>query len=210
MLLTISIGRRPIPQCCTEKDKRFKNPAPFYLYCPKKPGNSDMKRLFSGLLLALTLIANAQQPTDSLLHALTQAIGKAPDYDSAKTKRIDALRRSLPPANSHDQQALFDGYERLYDEYRIFIYDSAYQYAGKLQEIAYRLGDAHLITRARLRLCFILLSSGLFRETYDSLRATDIRQEPDSLKAIYYTLLGRYYYDLANYDYDGNEHSIDY
>jgi len=162
--------------------------------------------LFSGLLLALTLTANAQQPTDSLLDQLTQAIGKAPDYDSVKTKKIDALRASLPAAN--DQTILFLGYERLYDEYRIFIYDSAYQYAGKLQEIAYRLGDSHLITRARLRLCFILLSSGLFRETYDSLQATDIRQEPDSLKALYYTLLGRYYYDLANYD--GAHHSVTY
>jgi hypothetical protein len=169
-----------------------------------------MRMLFFGALLTLALTVDAQQPTDSLLDRLTQAIGKAPDYDSAKTKRIDALRSSLPPANSHDQQALFDGYERLYDEYRIFIYDSAYRYAGKLQEIAYRLGDAHLITRARLRLCFILLSSGLFRETYDSLRATDIRQEPDSLKAVYYTLLGRYFYDLANYDYDGAYHSVAY
>jgi Domain of unknown function (DUF6377) len=207
-----------------------------------------MRMLFSGLLLTLALTANAQQPTDSLLDQLTQAIGKAPDYDSAKTKRIARLRASLPAPNSHNQGfvgaastrseprgasslapsrsspsqgsgtpatlassvALFDGYERLYDEYRIFIYDSAYQYAEKLQEIAYHLGDAHLITRARLQLCFTLLSSGLFRETYDSLRTTDIREEPDSLKAVYYTLLGRYYYDLANYDYDGAHHSVAY
>src|ERR1700722_12024415 len=115
ILLTISIGRRPIPQCCTEKDKRLKNPAPFYLYCSKKSANSDMRMLFSGLLLALALIANAQQPTDSLLDQLTQAIGKAPGYDSAKTKRIDRLRANLPAANAAaniaNQTALFDGYE---------------------------------------------------------------------------------------------------
>ena len=169
-----------------------------------------MKGVCFGLLLMITMAAKAQQPTDSLLRELTLAIDKAPDYDSAKTKQISRLRESLPPVNTHDQSALFPGYKALYNEYRIFIYDSAYQYAGKLQEIAYHLGDHRLITEARLQLCFILLSSGLFRETYDSLQATDIRQEPDSLKAMYYALMGRYYYDLANYDFDGAHHSMSY
>jgi tetratricopeptide (TPR) repeat protein len=167
-----------------------------------------MKRLFSGMLLLLAFTTRAQHPTDSLLQALTSAIGKTPDYDSAKTREIARLHTALP--NTNDPVALFKGYKSLYDAYRIFIYDSAYAYAEKLQEIAYHLGNPHLITESRLQLCFILLSSGLFRETYDSLHATDIRQEPDSLKALYYTLMGRYFYDLANYDYDGPRHSVNY
>jgi hypothetical protein len=59
-----------------------------------------MRLLFSGLLLTLALTANARQPIDSLLDRLTEAIGKAPDYDAAKTKRIDPLRASLPAGNS--------------------------------------------------------------------------------------------------------------
>ncbi len=144
-----------------------------------------MKVVCFGLLLTISMAAKAQQSTDSLLRELTLAIAKAPDYDSAKTKQISRLRESFPPINTHDQYALFSGYTQLYNEYRIFIYDSAYQYAGKLQEIAFRLGDRRLITEARLQLFFILLSSGLFRETYDSLQTTEIRQEPDSLKAMY-------------------------
>lgn len=167
-----------------------------------------MKWLFSGLLMIFALTAKTQSATDSLLHQLTVAIGKTPDYDSAKTREIARLRATLPPATGNNSAALFNGYSRLYDAYCIFIYDSAYRYAEKLQAIAYHLGDPHLITESRLQLCFILLSSGLFRETHDSLRATDIRQEPDSLKALYYTLMGRYYYDLANYDFDN--HSANY
>ena len=168
-----------------------------------------MKRFFSGVLLALAFTARAQHPTDSLLQALTVAIGKMPDYDSAKTREIARLRAALPSATISDPIALFNGYARLYDAYRIFIYDSAYQYAEKLQKIAYQLGNPHLITESRLNLCFILLSSGLFRETHDSLQVTDIRREPDSLKALYYTLMGRYYYDLANYDFDNHSAAYD-
>ena len=168
-----------------------------------------MKRFISGLLLTVAITAKAQQPTDSLLHQLTLAIDRAPEYDAEKNRTIRQLREALPPA-THDPTTLFTAYSHLYDEYRIFKYDSAYQYAGKLQAIARQLGDPHLITAARLQLCFILLSSGLYRETYDSLRTIDINGQPDSLKATYYTLLGRYYYDLANYDYDGAYHSVAY
>ena len=161
-------------------------------------------------MFAIVVTAKAQQSTDSLLRELTLAIGKAPEYDSVKAWGINRLRAAVPAASGDDQTVLFDYYKELYNDYRIYIYDSAYQYAGKMQDIAYRLGDPHRITEARLQLCFILLSSGLFRETYDSLRATDIRREPDSLKAVYYSLLGRYYYDLANYDFDGAHHSVAY
>lgn len=175
-----------------------------------------MNRLIPGLALMLMALG-AQANTDSLLHQLTIAVGKAPEYDTAKLQRIARLQAllradtaALASPGSVSERTLFDIYEQLYEEYQIFNYDSAYQYAGKLQAIARRLGDTDLITKARLRNCFILLSSGLFRETYDSLRAIDIHRQPDSLKAVYYTLLGRYYYDLANYDYDGSQHSAEY
>jgi hypothetical protein len=169
-----------------------------------------MKRLLPGLLLLIAFAPNLYANTDSLLNQLTRAIEKVPEYDAQKSKRIDQLRVSLYPESTNDPVKLFSLYERLYEEYRIYHYDSAYRYAGKLQEMAYRLGDRHLITEARLQLCFILLSSGLFRETYDSLRVTNMTPEPDSLKATYYMLMGRYYYDLANYDYDGADHSVAY
>jgi hypothetical protein len=169
-----------------------------------------MKRLLPGLILAMLCTIKAQANTDSLLHVLTDAIEKAPVYDAAKVQRIARLQALLQANTTASAGALFDVYEKLYEEYQIFHYDSAYEYVGRLQSIAYRLGDRQLITNARLRLCFILLSSGLFRETYDSLRATDIRDEPDSLRAVYFTLMGRYYYDLANYDYDGAHHSAAY
>jgi hypothetical protein len=148
--------------------------------------------------------------TDSLLKELTAVLEKTKDFDGAKQRSIAQLRSRLGDSPAGDIHSLFPLYRELYDEYRIFQYDSAYRYAGLMQDLANHSGDKQLVTEARLNLCFILLSSGLFRETYDSLRVTAIAQAPDSLKAMYYTLMGRYYYDLANYDYDGGYHSAQY
>jgi hypothetical protein len=173
-----------------------------------------MKRFLPGSMLMILLIlqvaVKAQANTDSLLRELTTAIRKAPEYDAEKLWRIAQLQDLLRTDTTVSTKTLFAIYGQLYEEYRIFHYDSAYEYAGKMLQIADRLGDRELITNARLSLCFILLSSGLFRETYDSLRTIAIRDEPDSLKAKYYSLIGRYYYDLANYDYDGAQHSAAY
>lgn len=50
-----------------------------------------------------------------------------------------------------------------------------------------------------MRLSFILLSAGMFKETFDSLHEIAIKDQPDSIKAEYYFLMSRYYYDLADY-----------
>src|ERR1700709_956762 len=111
-----------------------------------------MKRFLPGLFLGIvfaTIAQNLYANTDSLLNQLSKAIEKAPDYDAEKSKRIAQLKVSLYPESTKNPAVLFSLYEKLYDEYRIFHYDSAYRYAGKLQEIAYHLGDSRLITEAR-------------------------------------------------------------
>jgi hypothetical protein len=169
-----------------------------------------MKWVIFSWMLLIAFSVNGQAGTDSLLQELTGILEKAPVYDGEKYKQIAQLQTRLNAIAPGDVRKSFSLFKDLYNEYRIFNYDSAYRYAGKMQDIAYRTGDKQLITEARLNLCFILLSSGLFRETYDSLRVTAIAQAPDSLKALYYTLMGRYYYDLANYDSDGGYHSKEY
>lgn len=91
---------------------------------------------------------------------------------------------------------------QLYEEYKVFNYDSAFQYARNLQEIALRLGDPSHLVSARLKLGFSLLSSGMFKETLDSLNKINTSGTPDSLRAEYYALMGRNYYDLGDFDND--------
>lgn len=154
------------------------------------------------LCLVFSLRASSQDNTRPLLHDLDQAILATPRYDADKLNTIGQLKTILAQSKKDDLPARFNGYSQLFEAYKVFNYDSAFTYARQLQATAQQLGDPGRITFARLKLDFCLLSSGLFKETLDSLGKIRIQEAPDSLKAEYYSLIGRYYYDLGDFDND--------
>lgn len=139
------------------------------------------------------------QKTDSLLAELNKAIENSKLYDGAKLKEINNLRRSLKANTLTDR---YDVYLKFYEAYKIFNFDSAFAYAKKVEELALYMNDPARIAGAKIKLSFILLSAGMFKETSDYLSEIDIKDQPDSFKSEYYSLMGRYYYDLAEYDND--------
>jgi hypothetical protein len=162
-----------------------------------------MKHLVIAIaILSFGLSAYCQQSTNSLLSDLNDAIAKGPQYDEAKLKSINDLKIALAKKDNNTPGSKFFVYSRLYDEYKIFKYDSAYNYSKKLLEAAYQLNDQSKVNYAKIKQGFILLSSGMFKEAYDSLKRIDISHLPDTSKAEYYSLMARYYYDLADYDND--------
>jgi hypothetical protein len=170
---------------------------------PSEKTSFWMKRLLLGfLLLFLALAGRPQAHTAPLLNELNQAIETAPAYDQEKQKNIELLKQSFIERKNDDLPALFNIYLQLYEEYKVFKYDSAFSYARKLQATALQLGAPSRIVSAQLKLGFSLLSSGMFKETLDSLDKIDITGSPDSLKAEYYALFGRFYYDLGDFDND--------
>jgi hypothetical protein len=162
-------------------------------------------RLLSIFLLALTCSLNtrSQDSIPVLLSRLDHAIESSPGYDSAKLLEIANLKTILAAAQAADLPALYADYRALCEAYKVFNYDSAFSYARQLQTTALRIGEPSLILAARLRLDFCLLSAGMFKETLDSLDKIHIHDAPDSLQAEYYALVGRYYYDLGDFDNDG-------
>ncbi|HMH23422.1 MAG TPA: DUF6377 domain-containing protein [Puia sp.] len=161
------------------------------------------KHILSGLfLLALSPVAWCQEKTAHLLNELNKAIEASPKYDAEKLKTIEALKRSFAEKKNDGLSALFSGYQQLYEEYKVFNHDSAYDFAKRLQETAIQIGDPAMIVSARLKLGFSLLSAGMFKETLDSLNKIDITGVHDSLRAEYYSLTGRFYYDLGDFDND--------
>jgi hypothetical protein len=161
--------------------------------------------MLSIILLALTFSLNtrSQDSIPILLTRLDRAIEASPRYDSAKLLEIARLKIPLTAAATGDLAALYAHYDALCEAYKVFNYDSAFSYARQLQATAFRIGDPTRILSARLRLDFCLLSAGLFKETLDSLDKIHIQGAPDSLEADYYALVGRYYYDLGDFDNDG-------
>lgn len=173
--------------------------------------SGTMYRPISSLLVCVCLLAawmpGAFANNDSLLTQLDKTIHAAAQYDAARMNEINQLTRALP---THlPDTALFSGYEKIYEAYKVFNYDSAYTYARRLVQLAQRIPDYRYAADAQLKLSFVLLSAGLYKETCDSLRALSRQPIPGALKGEYYTLWGRYYYDLAGYVND-HFHSVDY
>lgn len=163
-----------------------------------------MKKFFL-LSACLFLFSNQYSQTDTLARSLTQlnvVLQHVHDFDQKKQAGIDSLKQLLAVVNNNNLPSLFRGYENLYNAYRVFQYDSSYNYAKKMLAVALRLNDAALINYARIKMGFSLLSSGMYKETLDSLAAIQISAVPDSCRAEYYALMGRYYYDLGDYDKD--------
>jgi tetratricopeptide (TPR) repeat protein len=140
---------------------------------------------------------------DSLLTALQKAIGSSSAYDEQKMSTIHTLEESLGDSGSISLPSRFAIYLQLFNEYKSFKYDSAYAYARKLEAVAYEMKDPDRIIYARIKLGFTLVSSGLFKETFDSLNTLNAAGAPDSIRAEFYSLMGRYYYDLGDFDNDG-------
>jgi len=156
-----------------------------------------MKRFFLCIVLLLKGCSQyAQTNTLSLqLEQLNHAIKEVPQLDKEKLAQINRLKNSFTKTSQTELSKQFELCGALYNAYKLFQYDSAFNYARKLQAISVRMQNPSLINYSRIQLGFILLSSGMYKETLDSLSAIDIRRVPDSSKAEYYALMGRYYYD---------------
>jgi len=136
------------------------------------------------------------------LDKLNDELNKKAFYDKHKEAGITELKRKLDGTPKVNVQALFNLNLKLYDEYKSYQYDSAYVYAGKLQELSRVLRSPSKEYYSKIKIGFILLSSGMFKETFDSLKGVNVASLDDSVKFEYYSLLTRAYYDVAGYDND--------
>jgi hypothetical protein len=161
-----------------------------------------MRIAFVGFLLFSSLTITAQVDTDSLISVLKKEIDQREIYVDEKIERIERLKQSLAKVNSDDLENRFEIYNGLYHQYKTFIYDSGFQYARKLVNTAQQLNDKSKIAYARVKLGFILISSGMFKETFDSLKLVEVKYLVDSTRIDYYRLLSRAYSDLNIYNND--------
>jgi tetratricopeptide (TPR) repeat protein len=158
-----------------------------------------MRLLLSVWFCVLSTFVFAQSYTDSLFRQLNAAIENRDVYLNEKLAKLEHLKQE---AHHAEPTARYMLYIKIYDEYKSFIYDSAFKYANKLGDIAYKLHDAEKISNTKIKLGFVLVSSGLFNEALDSLRTIRSKTLPDSTRAQYYYLMARTCYDLADFNRD--------
>ena len=89
-----------------------------------------------------------------------------------------------------------------FEEYSLYIYDSAYAYAKKLHALAFDLKDSEKIDYSNIKLIFILFSSGSFKLVIVYFNGMNIKHLNDSQKSECYLLLARCYFDLSDYNHD--------
>lgn len=162
-----------------------------------------MKRICVFIVLFLwALSAFPESRNDSLLNVLINAINEKNSAVQRKIAKIERLRTLLKSESRKKDADLSFIYNALFRENRKFIYDSAFSYATKLITTAHRKRDPERIGVARAQLGYILVSSGFFKEAFDTLLRVQVKYLPDSLKAPFYALVARGCYDLGDFDND--------
>jgi len=152
--------------------------------------------------LLLFYSAFSDQGHDSLLNKLNGVLDKKKQFDDEKITRIDNFKKLLNGDDNLDLNTRYSIYLELYNEYKSFNYDEAFNYAQRLQQVGRSLKDPAKVAYGKIKLGFILLSSGMFKETFDSLRTVNVKLLADSEKKEYYFLTARTYYDLSDFDKD--------
>src|ERR1700761_143948 len=168
-----------------------------------------MRKYLCLLFLMVPCLAFSAIKADTLFDQLNREIGNKSVYDQKKESTIQKLKHQLHNTAANNLQAQFTLAARLYDEYKAFQYDSAYVYAIKMRDISLLLKDKSKSDYSKIKLGFILLSSGMFKETFDNLKGINVKSLDDSTQIEYYSILTRAYYDLASYDND-HHYSIEY
>lgn len=153
-------------------------------------------------LLAFNFSAFAFDKTDSLLTVLKTELSRKKIYDNQKELRIKRLKQQLQATPKNDFNRQYNLCGKLYEEYKVYQYDSAYVYSQKLLNIGIITRDVAKQNDSKIKVGFLLLSSGMFNETFDCLKQIDTRLLNDSSKLDYYAIKSRAYADLAEYDND--------
>ncbi|MEN9612366.1 MAG: hypothetical protein RLZZ628_3180 [Bacteroidota bacterium] len=151
------------------------------------------------VVLFFSIIGCSKDTNDSI-NDLSKAIEETDTYDIEKIQAIEVLKQTLNHDSVQDLRKQFKIYEKLFHAYEVFRYDSAFVYALKLQNIANLLEDKDLKASAKINFGYILVSSGMYKEAYDTLNTIQLQGVSNHIRAFYFGLSARYYNDVANYD----------
>lgn len=158
---------------------------------------------FHCLFFFVSMSAYASPQEDSLITELNRTIQKAKSFDQLKERQISTIKAQLKAIDKAATGNVYALNLKLYEEYKYYNYDSALMYTGVLQDYARLNNDPSLIADSKLKASFILLSAGLFVETFEALKNINTNNLNDTSKAEFYSLFGRSYYNLADYTNDG-------
>lgn len=164
---------------------------------------AEFLRAFLLSLVSLTLLTGSQvfgQVYPNL--ELRNAMLEKERYVKEKQETISSLRRRLVANQGAAPKVKFDLNNALYQQYKSFIFDSAFFYSKRLIELGYEMDDKALIGYSKTNLGFTLLSAGMFKEAFDTLNTVIVKELIDTTKVEFYALMARALYDNSDYNQD--------
>lgn len=162
-----------------------------------------MKKLFLLLIFIIFSLslgaANWTTNTTLVLDSLDWYLSQRDSNDYKTLLVINNLKSERDILSPTDWKNRYIHEEMIFQHYQFFMNDSALESANRLVEISKNIGSAEYIAQAQLRLSFMMLSSGMFKETIDLLEGVDYGVMNKEQQAEYFLILGRCYHDLALY-----------
>ena len=158
-----------------------------------------MKKSILAIFFVLFFFSSGAFAEALSLDSLDFYISRQSAYDEIKEDRIRKIKEEISLSGKNNLQ-LYDLYNLLFDEYRSYIYDSAYFYVEKLTRISAELNDRDKIVTSQVKLGFSYFSSGLFKEAFDVLNLVNVDSCNTETRIEYYTCKSRLYYDMADYN----------
>jgi tetratricopeptide (TPR) repeat protein len=158
-----------------------------------------LKILIAIVLLFSSLAVFGNSPEKAGLDSLDYYLSLQPQFDRQKEMRISRLKEKIEQ-NKENCTAVYPLYVDLFEEYRSYVYDSAYVCVEKLLEVSHALNDPDKITASKSKMGFCYLSSGMFKESFDILTAINVTGCSNGTKIDYYSYKARLYYDLSDYN----------
>lgn len=130
----------------------------------------------------------------SSLDELDKVLALKSQYEKEKITRIEALKREIADKSGRE---LYDIYHKLYSEYELYNFDSAFMYMNTMLDIALAEDDHQKIVDCNLNLAFCCVSAGLFFEANEILQRTQQMKLSEGAQIRVYSVYAKLYFDMA-------------
>ncbi|MDR1544738.1 MAG: DUF6377 domain-containing protein [Prevotellaceae bacterium] len=139
------------------------------------------------------------------LDTLDCYISKEKKFTAEKENNIKNIKIQISENQSNDAK-LYLLYNDLYEQYKSYVYDSAFYCVENLIMLAQKMDDNCKTFEVRTKLCFCYLSSGLFSEAFGEMKKLEQNScDEENLRIQYLLIKARLYYDIADYNNDEND-----
>lgn len=149
------------------------------------------------LMLGLSTILSAKEPTRQLLRELDAALANASTYEGYFQQRTDVLRQMLAGKNTPEQE--YEIRKKLASEFEAFSLDSTVVQLGRNRALARQLGDAYRQAETDFALAREYALAGYHSDALDILSGYRLEAIPPGLEYTFFEVSNYLYGELAAY-----------